>query len=417
MLINFYNLILFIINFQKIKSDDTNHSLKLKKDNLEKEKQKINLKKSSDRILKYNVKNNFYTTSFLKSSNNTQNETVSKFREMKRFFDEQKYDKHYESLLYFITACSSKENYDLKKTINEHKLIEMTYLTIVKFMDEKQMKEDKFLIKLIDDLYEKYKISLKELQLVKSRFFNIKSVEQRTKFQKASNKEIQLKLRIEDLHKISNLFTVEENKKIIKELITNNDIRGNLRIKPFLRDFMGAEVEYWCLYDKIRTQINSNDSTIILTKVENCIKKYVNVKRCFFEFKDAYLKRPRKNNQNFILSDKKDSIFITQYLDLKKLFKEIENIFCRFKYNPEKEYIHLFNTFIKNRTKFLDFCCNMNFKDFQFHQSIVSDIDNFYENFKEIKCKYDIMFGQKYKKNNNQAFDIILRRPLPLGIN
>lgn len=56
------------------------------------------------------------------------------------------------------------------------------------------------------------------------------------------------------------------------------------------------------------------------------------------------------------------------------------------------------NKFIKNRKKYLEFCCHINFENFNSHQLISSEILYFYENFNKIKRKYNKMFGQQNKK-------------------
>lgn len=419
MWIYFNNLISFIINFQQIHSYDIIDNEELKNDILQTEKDIIYWKKKlTNKFSEFDAKNNYRTVSKFMNLNNMKSESLSKFKEMETFFDNKKEDKYYECLLNYAKTCLDEENYELREFINEHEGIQLSYLILANFLNDDDIKDKKHLIKLIDSIFIKYKDSLKKLKIFKCNFFNIKLFDRNITSKKRSDTEIKVKLRIEDLHKTTNVFSSNENKEIIKVLITNNDIRKNLKIESFLSNFMNVEKEYWCLFDKIRASIDFNDLEIILNKVENCIKKYNDIKKVFFDIKSAYSKNLGKTYKNYRSSDKKANFrFIPQYLDLKNLFKEVENLFSSFKYNPKKEYIDIFNEFMRNRIEFLDFCCNIDLKNFYSYELNITSINYFFQNFLEIKHEYNIMFSQDYKKNNNREFDIILRKPLPLGEN
>lgn len=408
MFFSFYNFVVFIIKFQKIESSDIICNEKSKTNIMQKEKKVINSnEKIFEKISTYNIKNYIDNLPTLKTFNSKQRKTLSKFIEMKKFFDEKKDDKNYESFLHYFKARSFKENSELSEFIYENILKETSYLGILEYINVVEINNDENLKNLIDDLYEIYKISLKKLEIFKTKFFNFESIVKYSGLELKRNAEIMLNLKIEDLYKFSNYFCIKENIDIIREFIsyTTNNIRFYSITKLFLHCFMDVETQYWCLYHEIRRQINLDDSKTILFKVEDCIKRYSNIIKNFSELKIMCLNNQPKIFENYKLFDKRPFIFITRYLETKNLFQEIENFFCTFKYNNNEEYIDLYNQFIENRSKYLDFCCHIDFENPKSYEFIISNIDYLYENFKAIKYGFaKIVLPQRKRRSIRKAF-------------
>lgn len=327
MFIHYYNLILFFMKIKKIKSNNTVYNATYLAEFLQKEIKNLN-KKSFDQILEYEAKNYINSLLILKRLNRKERRAYFKFKEMKKIFDIKKEYKYYKSLYDFIFYIYPfNENPYLEDFFYHHTLIQISYIDTINFINEEMIVDNKYLIKLINDLFERFKVYLKKFQILKSTYFNIKSFKQFHTLRRESCSEIILKSKIENLHKISNFFCVKENKEIIVYFIAANNMQRNSKIESFLCDLMSVEIEYWCLFDKIRTQINSDDKKLVVSRLENCIKRYSDVRKIFSAIKSIYLKRSPKLYEDRRLIRSETFIFISQYLNLKILFQEIENLF------------------------------------------------------------------------------------------
>lgn len=370
MILFLYNLLLLLNNFKFIKTTESNkyeNSTTIDFQNQELETNVKGLQSSysdkADILIADPIRKNYE----ISSQENIDN--LNKYCKIQRFFESFQNDEIYKWYINAIKSGISEKNEKLHNFIKDYKCIENEYF-ILKDLINYGVLDDVSESKSIDDLFKKYIKILHKLEHMRIEYsdYRLKTIEKdsNTLNMRDNDEESQVAY----LEKISNKILCNKNIRFIEYLVNNASVQFEKDLDFISKQFLLTECKYWDIYDLINPNNHREYSFEEKQEIKNCIYEYEKLNKCLSHKRHKY----KDDFSKYLNSTKLDQtqngeIIIYQYLNLKKLFKNVEVDFYFFNlYELYDEYYDIYDEYKNFRGYCMDYLRNLNFDENSLNQ-------------------------------------------------